>query len=209
MVASAAMAGVPLLNGFLSKEMFFAETVFIDAIPSIEWGLPIVATRREHGQRGLLAALRPAKYSSVQRRSRDAAAAGRSRRGGCACPSRSWCSSVSWWVSRRRPRSAPAGGGVLQVVGGALPAYSLAMWHGFNAAPAHERARHGRRHRSSTSSVQAARGRDVTATATPASARGAGVHRATLAQLTRFGRRALAASLGAAAAATVPRCWCW
>ena len=27
MVASAAMAGVPLLNGFLSKEMFFAETV--------------------------------------------------------------------------------------------------------------------------------------------------------------------------------------
>ena len=28
MVACAAMAGVPLLNGFLSKEMFFAETVF-------------------------------------------------------------------------------------------------------------------------------------------------------------------------------------
>ncbi len=27
MVASAAMAGVPLLNGFLSKEMFFAETI--------------------------------------------------------------------------------------------------------------------------------------------------------------------------------------
>ena len=33
MVASAAMAGVPLLNGFLSKEMFFAETVFISAHP--------------------------------------------------------------------------------------------------------------------------------------------------------------------------------
>lgn len=28
-VAAAAMAGVPLLNGFLSKEMFFAETVFL------------------------------------------------------------------------------------------------------------------------------------------------------------------------------------
>ena len=27
MVAAAAMAGVPLLNGFLSKEMFFAETI--------------------------------------------------------------------------------------------------------------------------------------------------------------------------------------
>ncbi|WP_225409753.1 monovalent cation/H+ antiporter subunit A [Stigmatella hybrida] len=44
LVATAAMAGVPLLNGFLSKEMFFAETVFIDAIPAVQWGLPIVAT---------------------------------------------------------------------------------------------------------------------------------------------------------------------
>ena len=31
-VASAAMAGVPLLNGFLSKEMFFAETVYISSL---------------------------------------------------------------------------------------------------------------------------------------------------------------------------------
>ncbi|ATB35739.1 monovalent cation/H+ antiporter subunit A [Cystobacter fuscus] len=44
LVATAAMAGVPLLNGFLSKEMFFAETVFIDAIPAVQWGLPVAAT---------------------------------------------------------------------------------------------------------------------------------------------------------------------
>ncbi len=44
MVAAAAMAGVPLLNGFLSKEMFFAETTFINATPAVEWGLPIAAT---------------------------------------------------------------------------------------------------------------------------------------------------------------------
>jgi multicomponent K+:H+ antiporter subunit A len=43
-VATAAMAGVPLLNGFLSKEMFFAETLFVDSSPVIEWGLPIAAT---------------------------------------------------------------------------------------------------------------------------------------------------------------------
>jgi multicomponent K+:H+ antiporter subunit A len=43
-VASAAMAGVPLLNGFLSKEMFFAETVYLDASPFVEWALPIAAT---------------------------------------------------------------------------------------------------------------------------------------------------------------------
>ena len=43
-VACAAMAGVPLLNGFLSKEMFFAETVFVSAHPAIEHGLPVAAT---------------------------------------------------------------------------------------------------------------------------------------------------------------------
>jgi len=43
-VACAAMAGVPLLNGFLSKEMFFAETVFLTANPWVEAGLPIAAT---------------------------------------------------------------------------------------------------------------------------------------------------------------------
>ncbi|WP_397452294.1 monovalent cation/H+ antiporter subunit A [Pseudomonas sp. NA-150] len=44
MVASASMAGVPLLNGFLSKEMFFAETVFISSTAWIEMALPVIAT---------------------------------------------------------------------------------------------------------------------------------------------------------------------
>jgi len=44
MVASAAMAGVPLLNGFLSKEMFFAETVFITSTAWVESALPVIAT---------------------------------------------------------------------------------------------------------------------------------------------------------------------
>ncbi|MFY3385200.1 monovalent cation/H+ antiporter subunit A [Paracidovorax sp. MALMAid1276] len=44
MVASAAMAGVPLLNGFLSKEMFFAETVYVNTTPLLEWLLPVSAT---------------------------------------------------------------------------------------------------------------------------------------------------------------------
>ena len=42
-VAAAAMAGVPLLNGFLSKEMFFAETVFVSASPITRIGLPVLA----------------------------------------------------------------------------------------------------------------------------------------------------------------------
>ncbi|WP_108398057.1 monovalent cation/H+ antiporter subunit A [Devosia submarina] len=44
MVASAAMAGVPLLNGFISKEMFFAETAQRDANPFVNIALPLGAT---------------------------------------------------------------------------------------------------------------------------------------------------------------------
>ncbi len=44
MVAAASMAGVPLLNGFLSKEMFFAEALDLN-LPGIwAWVPPIVAT---------------------------------------------------------------------------------------------------------------------------------------------------------------------
>jgi multicomponent K+:H+ antiporter subunit A len=43
-VATAAMAGVPLLNGFLSKEMFFAETIFAGEALWLRIGLPAVAT---------------------------------------------------------------------------------------------------------------------------------------------------------------------
>jgi multicomponent K+:H+ antiporter subunit A len=44
MVASAAMAGVPLLNGFLSKEMFFAEAIETHADSILDRILPYVAT---------------------------------------------------------------------------------------------------------------------------------------------------------------------
>ncbi len=44
MVATAAMAGVPLLNGFLSKEMFFAETIGSHGDSLFDRALPYVAT---------------------------------------------------------------------------------------------------------------------------------------------------------------------
>jgi multicomponent K+:H+ antiporter subunit A len=44
MVAAAAMAGVPLMNGFLSKEMFFAEAVHIGAGHLGGWLLPALVT---------------------------------------------------------------------------------------------------------------------------------------------------------------------
>jgi multicomponent K+:H+ antiporter subunit A len=43
-VAAAAMAGVPLLNGFLSKEMFFAETIEIHDNSLVDRALPYIVT---------------------------------------------------------------------------------------------------------------------------------------------------------------------
>lgn len=44
MVAASAMAGVPLLNGFLSKEMFFTETLQQTQFGNFSWVIPLVAT---------------------------------------------------------------------------------------------------------------------------------------------------------------------
>ena len=44
MVASLAMAGVPLLNGFLSKEMFFGETLHQSLFGGFNWLVPTLAT---------------------------------------------------------------------------------------------------------------------------------------------------------------------
>ena len=42
-VAAAAMAGVPLVNGFLSKEMFFGEALTLDRGGGLQWILPLIA----------------------------------------------------------------------------------------------------------------------------------------------------------------------
>ncbi len=44
MVSASAMAGVPLLNGFLSKEMFFSETLRLDHLGFVSYVIPVVAT---------------------------------------------------------------------------------------------------------------------------------------------------------------------
>ncbi|SNY96535.1 monovalent cation/H+ antiporter subunit A [Halomonas sp. hl-4] len=43
-LAAAAMAGVPLFNGFLSKEMFFTETLETPVLGGLSWLLPTLAT---------------------------------------------------------------------------------------------------------------------------------------------------------------------
>ena len=44
MVAASAMAGVPLLNGFLSKEMLFAEALDQEALGALSWLIPLLVT---------------------------------------------------------------------------------------------------------------------------------------------------------------------
>ncbi len=44
MVAASSMAGVPLLNGFLSKEMFFTETLQLEKLGQFSWIIPLLAT---------------------------------------------------------------------------------------------------------------------------------------------------------------------
>ncbi len=130
-VACAAMAGVPLLNGFLSKEMFFAETVFVASHPTVERLLPAAATLA--GVFAVVYSLRFGHDVFFGPTSGD-------------CP-RQPHEPVHWM---RVPvellvlacvvvGTLPAWsiGPVLAiaaapVVGGTLPAYSLAVWHGFN-----------------------------------------------------------------------------
>ena len=131
-IASASMAGVPLLNGFLSKEMFFSETVFIQATPWVVWSLPVIATLA-----GMFSVAYSARFvfdvffgppcgSAVPRIPHEPP---------------HWmrvpvellvllCLVVgvapNWSVG---PLLATA---AAPVVGGQLPQYNLALWHGFN-----------------------------------------------------------------------------
>ncbi|MDM0104468.1 monovalent cation/H+ antiporter subunit A [Variovorax sp. J22R24] len=132
-IASASMAGVPLLNGFLSKEMFFAETVFIQSTPWVNWTLPIIATIA-----GVFSVAYSARFvfdvfygppcgpPEVPKQPHEPP---------------HWmrvpvellvliCLVVgvapAWSVGAFLATAATP------VVGGTLPAYSLALWHGFN-----------------------------------------------------------------------------
>ena len=132
MVASAAMAGVPLLNGFLSKEMFFAETVYISSQPWVEWGLPVVATLA--GTFAVIYSLRFGYGIFFGPRPHELPHAPQD-------PTRWMLLPVALLVTACIVVGlAPAvsvgpvlATAALPVVGGTLPHYSLALWHGVNA----------------------------------------------------------------------------
>ncbi|MFP2903943.1 monovalent cation/H+ antiporter subunit A [Pyxidicoccus sp. 3LFB2] len=132
-VATAAMAGVPLLNGFLSKEMFFAETVFVDAIPAIQWGLPIAATLA--GMGSVAYSLRfAAKVFFGPESARDTPRVPEEPPKWMRVPVEVLvllCLVVGIVPAASIGPLLEAAS--LQVVQGPLPEYSLKIWHGFNA----------------------------------------------------------------------------
>ena len=67
-IAAGAMAGVPLLNGFLSKEMFFAETLQVQWLGALVLDAAGRGDAGRHLHRGLLDALRPRRVLRRRRR---------------------------------------------------------------------------------------------------------------------------------------------
>ncbi|MET0283887.1 MAG: monovalent cation/H+ antiporter subunit A [Polyangiales bacterium] len=131
LVATAAMAGVPLLNGFLSKEMFFAETVFLSRHPAVSVGLPVLST---------IAAVFAVVYSlrfgydiffgePSTDLPREPEEAPRWMRTPIALLVIS-CLIVGVAPELAIGRSLAVA--AAPVVGGTLPGYSLSIWHGFN-----------------------------------------------------------------------------
>ncbi|MBX9935835.1 MAG: monovalent cation/H+ antiporter subunit A, partial [Burkholderiaceae bacterium] len=130
-VAAAAMAGVPLLNGFLSKEMFFAETVFVDGSTLVNYFLPIAATLA--GVFSVAYSLRftvdvfwgpPA--TDLPRQPHEPPHWMRVPVELLVCACLVVGMLPAWAVGPYLNAAA------LPVVGGRLPEFSLAVWHGFN-----------------------------------------------------------------------------
>jgi multicomponent K+:H+ antiporter subunit A len=132
MVASASMAGVPLLNGFLSKEMFFAETVYVSSLPWVELGLPVVATLA--GVFSVAYSLRFSYDIFFGPLTPDLPRTPHEPPHWMRVPVELLvlaCVVVGIFPSFAVGAFLAAA--AQPVVGGTLPAYSLAVWHGFNA----------------------------------------------------------------------------
>ena len=132
MVASASMAGVPLLNGFLSKEMFFAETVFISATAWVEIALPMIATIA--GTFSVAYALRFTVDVFFGPAATDLPHTPHEPPRWMRAPVELLvftCLLVGIFPAQVIGSILAAA--ALPVVGGVLPQYSLAIWHGWNA----------------------------------------------------------------------------
>ena len=133
MVAAAAMAGVPLLNGFLSKEMFFAEAVHVAHGHVGGWLLPALVTIA--GAFAVAYSIRFIHDVFFNGEPRDLPKTPHEPPRWMKLPVEVLvvlCLAVGVAPGLTvAPLLAAAASSTLQT---ALPAYHLALWHGFNAA---------------------------------------------------------------------------
>ena len=127
-VASAAMAGVPLLNGFLSKEMFFAETMIVGGTE--EWWMSIAAVLM-----GIFSVAYSLRFISVffGPLATDLPRAPHEPPRWMRFPAECLvvlCILVG--IMPERAVGAVLGVAAHSVLGARMPAYDLGIWHGFN-----------------------------------------------------------------------------
>ncbi|CAM5421444.1 Monovalent cation/H+ antiporter subunit A OS=Rhodanobacter lindaniclasticus OX=75310 GN=B1991_06510 PE=4 SV=1 [Rhodanobacter lindaniclasticus] len=132
LVAGAAMAGVPLLNGFLSKEMFFAETLVVRQGPLLDGIAVVIAvaasafgvTYSIRFVRGVFFGRMP---TDLPREPHEPPLWMRFPIGFLALA----CLLVGMFPARVIGPTLQAAAG--SVLGADMPTYSLAVWHGLNA----------------------------------------------------------------------------
>ena len=129
-VAAAAMAGVPLLNGFLSKEMFFSAALIAGDLSGLQFTLPAVATLA--GIFSVAYSLRFIHLVFFGPRANDLPHEPREPLRGMLLPSALLvlaCLLVGIFPSRTLGPFLEVAG--LSILGAAMPQYQLAVWHGF------------------------------------------------------------------------------
>jgi multicomponent K+:H+ antiporter subunit A len=131
-VASAAMAGVPLLNGFLSKEMFFAEAALVGGTE--DWSMAVAATLMgifsvAYSLRFISVFFGPLAHDIPRRPPHDIHEPPRWMRFPVECLVL-LCVAVG--VRPERTVGAILAVAAHAVLGRDMPEYDLAIWHGFN-----------------------------------------------------------------------------
>ena len=132
LVAAAAMAGVPLLNGFLSKEMFFAATTHAGEGWMVRVGLPAAATLA--GMFSVAYSIRFIHQVFYGPLATDLPRAPHEPTRGMLLPSMLLVvACVLVGVLPGRTIGPFLDTAAASLLGPDLPPYSLALWHGFNA----------------------------------------------------------------------------
>ena len=132
LVAAAAMAGVPLLNGFLSKEMFFAATTHAGGGWLVRVGLPAVATVA--GMFSVAYSFRFIHQVFFGPLATNLPRAPHEPTRGMLLPSMLLVlACVLVGILPARTIGPFLDVAVSSILGAGVPQYSLALWHGFNA----------------------------------------------------------------------------